>query len=329
MKENMKKGLLVSVLVISLVLLAFASLTVGAVSVTDTWHQILHPFLDNSIGHQIIWDIRAPRIVAAMLVGSILGIAGVIAQTSTQNPLADPSIIGTSAGASLGVLVAVLFNVVSIGSVSSIIAAAIGGLLATLLTLALSKSSLQLVIVGIGISSVFTAVVGLTVSIISRPDARSISFWSMGSFALVTKESVNILFLILILVAIATFVLAPYLDLLSLGDTTVRHFGVNPHTIRLRALIVLSISVAATVSTVGTISFLALAAPHIARFIVGPKSRTLLFISALIGSLILLLADTASRSVVPPHELPIGLITSLIGAPILIIALKRSREVWK
>ena len=325
----MKKGLLIPALVIALVVLAFASLAVGAVSVTGTWRQILHPFLDNSIEHQIIWDIRAPRVVAAILVGSILGIAGVIAQASTQNPLADPSIIGTSAGASLGVLVAVLFNVVSIGSVGSIIAAAIGGLLATLLSLALSKSSLQLVIVGIGISSVLTAVVGLTVSVITRPDARSVSFWSMGSFALVTKESANILFVVLILVAAATFFLAPHLDLLSLGDTTVRHFGVNPLTIRLRALVVLSVSVAATVSTVGTISFLALAAPHIARFIVGPKSRTLLFTSALIGSLILLIADTASRSVAPPHELPIGLLTSLIGAPILIIALKRSSEVWK
>ena len=325
----MKKGLLIPALVIALVVLAFASLAVGAVSVTGTWRQILHPLLDNSIEHQIIWDIRAPRVVAAILVGSILGIAGVIAQASTQNPLADPSIIGTSAGASLGVLIAVLFNVVSIGSVGSIIAAAIGGLLATLLSLALSKSSLQLVIVGIGISSVLTAVVGLTVSVITRPDARSVSFWSMGSFALVTKESANILFVVLILVAAATFFLAPHLDLLSLGDTTVRHFGVNPLTIRLRALVVLSVSVAATVSTVGTISFLALAAPHIARFIVGPKSRTLLFTSALIGSLILLIADAASRSVAPPHELPIGLLTSLIGAPILIIALKRSREVWK
>lgn len=325
----MRKRLLIPLLAIALVVFAFLSLAVGAVSVTGTWRQILHPFLDNTIEHQIIWDIRAPRVIAAILVGSILGIAGVIAQASTQNPLADPSIIGTSAGASLGVLVAVLFNVVSIGSIGAIVAATIGALLATLLTLALSKSSLQLVIVGIGISSVLTAIVGLTVSMITRPDARSVSFWSLGSFALVSIQSANILFVVLVLVAIATFLLAPHLDLLALGDTTVRHFGTDPRAIRLRALVVLAVSVAATVSTVGTISFLALAAPHIARFIVGPKSRTLLFTSALIGSLILLIADTASRSVAPPHELPIGLITSLIGAPILIIALKRSREVWK
>ena len=325
----MSKRILIPALVGALLLIAIASLSAGAVAVDGTWHQILHPFSGNSTAHQIIWDLRAPRILAAILVGSILGVAGVIAQASTQNPLADPSIIGTSAGASLGVLIAVLFNVVSIGSIGAIVAAAIGALLATLVTLTLSRNSLQLIIVGIGISSTLTAIVGLTVSMITRPDARSVSFWAMGSFALVTKQSALILFVVLLLVLAATYLLSSNLDLLALGDTTVRHFGVDPQRIRFKALLILALAVAATVSTVGTISFLALAAPHIARFIVGPKNRTLLFSSALIGSLILLISDTASRSVAPPHELPIGLITSLIGAPILILALKRSREVWK
>lgn len=316
-------------LFIAIALTSLLSLASGAVRVNGVWSQIFHPFLAPSSEHQIIWDIRAPRIAAVILVGAMLAIAGVVAQSSTQNPLADPSIIGTSAGASLGVLLGVLFNFVSIGSFGAIAVATVGGLGATFLTLWLSKNSMQLVIVGIGVSAVFTSIVGLTISMITRPDARSVSFWSMGSFGLVTKSSVYVLAAVFILIALLSPLIAYDLDLLSLGDATVRHFGGRPQRIRTKALLIVAIAVAATVSTVGTISFLALAAPHIARFIVGPKTRDLLLTSALVGSLILLIADTASRTVAPPHELPIGLITSLIGAPVLILALKRSREVWK
>jgi iron complex transport system permease protein len=122
--------------------------------------------------------------------------------------------------------------------------------------------------------------------------------------------------------------IAPSLDLLSLGDASVRHVGHDGQRIRLKAFVLLSILVAVTVSNVGTIAFLALAAPHIARFICGPRNRTMILYSAVIGALILLGADTAARSILPPNELPIGLLTSLICAPILIIALKKGGDVW-
>ena len=316
---------------IALLLIAsIAGLAFGTSDVANVWQIIFNPFTDTtSISHQIVWELRGTRIAAAILVGASLGIAGTLAQGSTNNPLAEPTILGTSAGAALGVLLGVLSNLVEIGSVGAVLFAACGALLVTTLVFSLAHSALSLITVGIGVSAIVSALVGLTLTAVNRPDARSISFWTLGSFSLVTSSDLLILAPILVAGAIAAWKLAPRLDLLSLGDSAVRHIGQRPHRIRFQSFIVLSILVATSVSLVGTISFLALAAPHIARYLTGPKNSLVVVNSALIGALILLVADIASRSVVPPYELPIGLLTSLIGAPILIATLKRGKDVWR
>jgi iron complex transport system permease protein len=311
-------------------LFSLYALSIGAADISHVWSFILNPFHSvGSASHQIIWEIRAPRIGAAIVIGACLGIAGVLAQGSTNNPLADPAILGTSAGAALGVVTGVLFNVVAIGSIGAVFLAAIGALLATLLTFSLARSALQLITIGIGVSAILTAIVGLALSMISRPDARSVSFWSFGSLALVTPTTLAVLLPVMCIGAVCAWKIAPSIDLLSLGDESVRHIGFDPQKIRLRAFILLATLIAATVSSVGSIAFLALAAPHIARYLVGPQNRKLVFYSAAIGALILLLADTASRALVPPNELPIGLLTSLLGAPILILTLKRGGDIWR
>lgn len=317
-------------LLMAIPVLAILALSLGAADVTNLWKFVFNPFLDpQSPSHQIIWQIRAPRIAAALTVGAALGIAGSMAQSSTNNPLADPAILGTSAGASLGVLLGVLTNIVSIGSIGAVFCAALGALAATLLTFSLARSALQLITIGIGLSAILSAIVGLTISAVSRPEARSISFWSFGSLSLVTTENLIVLTPILIIGAVFAWKIAPTLDLLSLGDPSVRHIGYNAQRIRLMAFAIMATLVAVTVSSVGSIAFLALAAPHIARYICGPRNRTLVVFSGVIGALILLLADTASRALLPPYELPIGLLTSLIGAPILIITLKKSGDIWR
>jgi iron complex transport system permease protein len=317
-------------LLLAVPVLSLVALSLGAADVDQLTRYLFNPFFDTqSPSHQIIWEIRAPRVAAALLVGAALGIAGSLAQSSTNNPLADPAILGTSAGASLGVLLGVLTNVVTIGSVGSVICAAIGALAATLLTFSLARSALQLITIGIGVSAILNAIVGLTITAISRPDARSISFWSFGSLSLVTEKNIAIVTPVLIIGSIFAWKIAPRLDLLSLGDSSVRHMGYSAYRIRLAAFAVLATLVAVTVSTVGSIAFLALAAPHIARYLFGPRNRNLIIFAGVIGALILLIADTASRSLLPPNELPIGLLTSLLGAPILIAALKRSGDVWR
>lgn len=322
--------LTLSLFALLLLAASIISMAVGSAQIENVWRYIFNPSLNPaSSSHQIIWDIRAPRIAAALIVGAMLAIAGVLAQGGANNPLADPAIIGTSAGASLGVLLGVFFNVVSIGSVGSVVFATIGALGSTLLVFSLARSSMQLVIIGIGVSAILSAVVGLAISIVDRADARSVSFWAFGSLSLVTLDSLWMLLPIAVLGAIAAWWIAPSLDLLSLGDTSASHLGFAPQKIRSRAFLILALLVAAAVTTVGTISFLALAAPHIARGFVGPRARKLIPVAALIGALILLIADTAARSIAPPLELPIGLITSLIGAPILILAVKKSAQVWR
>ena len=318
---------------IALALLLIASvigLALGTSDVAGVWQIIFNPFTDTgSLSHQIVWELRGTRIAAAVLVGASLGIAGTLAQGSTNNPLAEPTILGTSSGAALGVLLGVLSNLVEIGSVGAVLFAACGALLVTTLVFSLAHSALSLITVGIGVSAIVSALVGLTLTAVNRPDARSISFWTFGSFALVTPSDLLILAPLLLLGALAAWKLAPRLDLLSLGDAAVRHIGQRPQRIRFQSFVVLSILVAASVSLVGIISFLALAAPHIARYLFGPRNRSVVFNAAIVGALILLVADIASRSVVPPYELPIGLLTSLIGAPILIATLKRGKDVWR
>lgn len=308
------------------------SLSVGASQIDGLVSALVNPGADTSAS-QILWQIRIPRILTALIVGTALGVAGALAQGATNNPLAEPAILGTSAGAALAVVIGLLANAVVIGSITAMAIAAIGALLATLLTLRFatldrSVSPLNLVIIGLALSATISAIVGLLTTAISRSDARSISFWSFGSLALTSKSDlIPLLVFIVVGIAIALWI-APNLDLLSLGEATARHLGIDPLKIRRIALIALAILIGAAVSTVGTISFLGLAAPHIARLIGGPRHRPLMLQSALLGATILLIADTLARTIAAPIELNVGLFTALIGAPILALLVRNRQSNW-
>ena len=318
--------------VVFLFAIVAVSLSVGAAQINGLVSALFNPGANTSAA-EILWQIRIPRIVTALIIGAALGVAGAIAQGATNNPLAEPAILGTSAGAALAVVIGVLAKVVVIGSISAMMIAGIGALLATLLTLRFatlerSVSPLNLVIIGLAFSATISAIVGILTTAISRSDARSISFWSFGSLAL--TNSSDLLPLLVFTVAgtgIALWI-APKLDLLSLGDATAKHLGIDPRKVRRIALIALAILIGAAVSTVGTISFLGLAAPHIARLIGGPKHRPLIMQSALLGATILLIADTLARTIAAPNELNVGLFTALIGAPILALLVRNRQSSW-
>ena len=318
--------------VVFLFAMVAVSLSVGAAQINGLVSALFNPGANTSAA-EILWQIRIPRIVTALIVGAALGVAGAIAQGATNNPLAEPAILGTSAGAALAVVVGVLANVVVIGSISAMVIAAIGALLATLLTLRFatlerSVSPLNLVIIGLAFSATISAIVGILTTAISRSDARSISFWSFGSLALTNSSDLLPLLIFTVTgIAIALWI-SPKLDLLSLGDVTVKHLGIEPRKVRRIALIALAILIGAAVSTVGTISFLGLAAPHIARLVGGPKHRPLIVQSALLGATILLIADTLARTIAAPNELNVGLFTALIGAPILALLVRNRQSSW-
>ena len=323
----MKKIALIALTTLGIALFA---LSLGAVQVSNIWSSIFSfDFASTALNDQIIWQIRAPRIPGALIIGASLGIAGALAQGSTNNPLADPAFLGTTAGASLGVIIGVLTGIVDVASVGAIACAAIGAIAATALTFSLARSAFQLIIIGIALSASLSAVAGIAISIAERPEIRSITFWSLGSLSLLTWNELLPLVVISLGGLYAAIRISAQVDLLSLGDPAVRHIGRDPQRIRLFAFMIFSILVAVSVSTVGTISFLALAAPHIARILVGPRHRTLVVASAVIGASILLIADTAARSIAPPQDLPIGLLIALIAAPVLIVVLKKGQLQWR
>jgi iron complex transport system permease protein len=314
------------------VLLAVAfllSLYLGATQIDSFWSALVNPG-----SNEILWQIRFPRVTAAVIVGAALGVAGLLAQGACNNAVAEPAILGTAAGASFGAVIAISSGLVDVGSLGAIACGTIGALLTTSLTFRLAAvrgalSSFTLIIVGIAVSAIFTSLVGIASAMVSRADARSISFWSFGSLALITSENlIGIALTTVIGIAIA-WKIAPALDRLSLGDATAFHLGVNVSRIRLVALIALSILAGGAVSTVGSIAFIGLAAPHIARFIYGPSHRRLVAHSAIIGGLIVVIADTLSRTIAQPNELPIGLATALLGAPVLIALVTFKNNVWR
>ncbi len=317
-------------LTIALTLAIAASLVLGATEIENIWKYLFNPSYDSaSINHLILWEIRVPRILVALLIGASLGLAGAIAQSAANNPLADPAILGTSSGASLGVVIGILFNVVSIGSLSAVLFATCGALIATALTFTWARSVSALIIIGIGTSAFFSAMVGLLIASTNNPEIRSISFWSLGSIALATADNLLLIAPVFLLCLLLAFKIAPQLDLLTLGDISVRHLGLSPKAIRIKAFLIIGLLVAVSVSTVGSISFLALAAPHIARITFGGRNRVLTIASSLIGALILVIGDAIARSALPPYELPIGLITSLLGAPILILLVRKAALSWR
>jgi iron complex transport system permease protein len=314
---------------IALVVATFIAIYVGAAQIDNFWSALFSPG-----SNEILWQIRIPRVTASLIVGASLALAGLMAQGACNNALAEPSILGTTAGASLATVLAVITGVVQVGSVGAIVCGAMGALLATSLTFKLATlrthlSSFALIIVGIAVSATITAIVGLVSSMVTRADARSISFWNFGSLALITQENLVGVSITALVGGLIAWKISPSLDRLSLGDSTAFHLGIDVSRVRLTALVALSLLAGGAVSTVGSIAFIGLAAPHIARFIYGPIHRNLIIHTAIIGALLVVVADTLSRSIAQPNELPIGLVTSLLGAPVLIALVSIKNNVWK
>jgi len=314
---------------IALVIATGVAIYVGTAPIDNFWAALFAPG-----SNEILWQIRIPRVTAALLVGACLALAGLMAQGACNNALAEPSILGTTAGAALGTVIAVLTGLVQVGSVGAIACGALGALAATSLTFKLANlrsqlSSFALIIVGIAVSASITAIVGLLSAMVTRADARSISFWNFGSLALITRDNLVGISITALVGGFIAWKISPSLDRLSLGDATAFHIGIDVPRVRLIALVALSLLAGGAVSTVGSIAFIGLAAPHIARFIYGPIHRTLIVHTAIIGALLVVVADTLARSVAQPNELPIGLITSLLGAPVLIALVTVKNNVWK
>ena len=278
----------------------------------------------------VITEIRLPRIATAIAAGIALALAGVVSQAIFVNPIIEPSLLGLNSSAALGAVLGVVLGFAEVGTPLTIPFAIAGALIGALVILKLSegRSSLILILNGIAITALTTALVGGAIGLLDRNDIRSFSFWSFGSLALADWNAALTITTAILVTLPLLFLAKNGLDLLAIGEASARHIGLDLKRLRALSFFTIAILVAASVSTIGSIAFLGLASAHIARVIVGPRHSRLLPIASLIGANILLVADTFARRAFFPQEVPIGFVIAIIAAPILIWAL-RGQRVWK
>ncbi len=310
------------------VLLAF---TVGRtpVALADLWAVLVGGGSDAL--QTVVWQIRAPRIAAAVAVGAALAVAGAAFQGLFRNPLVSPDILGASAGAALGALLGIFF---SLGVAGIQLAAFAGGLAAVALVYATGSAVrhgdpvLVLLLAGIVIGSLLGAGIGL-VKTLADPynQLPAMTFWLLGSLSAAHVDDLPALLLPVGLGMAVLLALRWRLDVMSMPEEEARALGAR--TTLLRALIVLAATLvtAASVAAAGIVGWVGLVVPHLARFLVGPSFVRLLPVAALLGGGFLLFIDTLARSVAPV-EIPLGILTALVGSPFFIALLGRARKGW-
>ncbi len=280
----------------------------------------------------IIWNVRAPRVVLAGLVGATLAFSGAAYQAVFRNPLAEPYLIGVSAGASVGatlILVSPLF--VAAGVFSPVPPAAFGGaIVAVALSYGLARvngavPTTSLILSGVAVSSVGTALVTYLMLTYSER-TLAILTWILGGFNTATWTEAGMM---LPYMAIAIVCVLPYarlLNVLQLEEEQARQLGINVEMVRLAVLALASLATAAAVAVSGLIGFVGLVVPHTVRMIWGPDYRRVLPLSGFFGASFLILADVVARSINPGFEVPIGLVTAVIGAPFFLFLLRRQQR---
>ncbi|MGJ9413486.1 FecCD family ABC transporter permease [Aeromicrobium sp. CF4.19] len=285
-----------------------------------------HPQGDNTL-----WQVRFPRVALAILVGASLAMAGALMQGVFGNPLAEPSVVGVSAGAALVAACVIVFQINVLGTWTVAAGAFLGGLVTTILVYLLSRSDgrtevVTLVLTGIAVNAVCSAGIALMLFLGDTQAREEIVFWQLGSLNGTLWEHVGVVLPFAVVGIAVAIGLSRRLDLLALGDRAARHVGVDVERLRMLAIVMVAALTAAGVAFAGIIAFVGLVVPHLVRMVTGPAHRVLLPASALGGALLLVTADLAARTLVPYADLPIGMLTSLGGGPFFFWLLRRTRR---
>lgn len=283
----------------------------------------------------VVWGLRAPRVILAALVGGGLAVAGALMQGVFRNPLAEPTLVGVSGGAALGAAIIIVLGGLlwpeGLGAASQWItagAAFAGGAATVALVVALAggTSAHTLLLSGIALQVIAGAGVGALTFIADDEALRSLTFWMLGSVGSATWPAVAVAAALMAPALILAFSLSRPLDALTLGERQAHHLGVPVRQIWRRAVVAVALLVGAAVALCGVIGFLGLVVPHLVRLLIGPSHRDLLRASALLGAVILVGADLAARTLAAPAEIPVGVITTLIGGPFFLGLLVQARR---
>jgi iron complex transport system permease protein len=281
----------------------------------------------------IIWELRLPRVVLAVLVGGALAVSGAIYQSIFRNPLADPYLLGVSSGASLGAMLAMVatiglgFRVAMWGIVP--LAAFLGAGLTMLVVYRIGRiagtQATSLILAGVAISYSLAAITAF-VMVMAREQMAAIVFWNMGSLNLASWQSIAVLAPVILVATGYAMTLAPKLDVMLLGEERAGQVGLDAASFTRRALVIATILTAAAVSTTGLIGFVGLMVPHAVRLRYGPLNRMLLPLSFLVGAALLVASDLLARIALAPAEIPVGIVTAVFGGPFFVWVMLRSKR---
>jgi iron complex transport system permease protein len=325
-------------ILLSLLVLAFIlSLNYGAVniSLSEAFSAIRKSLNSEnlSLNERIMLTIRLPRTIACIISGAALATGGVLMQALFRNPIVEPGLIGTASGAAFGAALYFVLGATfqfNAGEWTLPVAACLGAGLATFLVFTFSsakqngKSSITgLLLTGVAINALFLSGVGFLSYIARDPQARSITFWNLGTLSGANWRSVLITGVSTLCCLLYAIRFSKQLNTLLMGEEEARLLGVNIKALKVSVMIVNVIMIAVVTSFVGVISFVGLVVPHILRMIQGSDNRILIPHSALLGAVLLTIADLAARVLLSPAELPIGILTAAVGVPVFIILLKR------
>ncbi len=336
------------ILLLLLIFIVLLSADKGALEITQS--QILAIFL-KKIGIQIstdfniqqeatLIDIRLPRIALGLLVGAALGTSGAAMQGLFRNPLADPSLIGISSGAALAATAVVIIGDVAAFSLPPFfqlfafpLAAFLGAILTTIIiyklaTIAGQTAVVTLLLAGIAINALAQAFSGFLTFYATDTQIRSLTFWKLGSLGGGSWSSVLVIVPFIVIPIVLFLRLARPLNALLLGESEAGHLGFDIEKVKKLTVVLVALSVGASVAFTGLITFVGLIVPHLLRILIGADHRYLLPGSALLGACLLLIADLIARTLVAPAEMPIGVLTAITGAPFFLWLLLRDRK-WR
>ncbi|OJJ10442.1 iron ABC transporter [Alphaproteobacteria bacterium AO1-B] len=285
----------------------------------------------------VVMDIRLPRITLGALIGAALAVSGAVMQGLFRNPLADPGIVGVSAGAGLGAALFIVLGNAALAPAMAVLgiyaipfAAFAGGLINTLLLYRIGTrggftSVATLLLAGIALGALTGAITGLLVYVADDNQLRDLQFWGLGSLAGANWEKVASAAPIILTMLLATPFLARGLNALTLGEAAAAHIGIRVQRLKNISILLVAAATGASVAVSGGIGFVGIVVPHLLRLSIGPDHKYLLPAAALLGAILLIGADTLARTIVAPAELPIGIITAFVGAPFFLWILLRNR----
>ncbi|HEJ8053791.1 TPA: iron ABC transporter permease [Serratia marcescens] len=304
----------------------------SGLSLSSLWQTLLDPAAADAGTRVIVWDIRLPYALMAVVVGFALGLAGAEMQTILNNPLASPFTLGVSSAAAFGAALAIVIGIGIPGipdqwfiSANAFIFALFAALMLDGITRWTRVATSGVVLFGIALVFTFNALVSMMQFIASEDTLQGLVFWTMGSLARASWDKLGILFGVFAVLLPLSMMSSWKLTALRLGEDRAVSFGIDVRRLRLTTLLRISILSALAVAFVGPIGFIGLVAPHIARMIFGEDHRFYLPASALIGALVLSMASVASKNLVPGVIIPVGIVTSLVGVPFFLSIILRHR----